>query len=746
MEEVRICEPGGQGLIMPLFGRAEQDLDPTGRTVIYGFSLAYSFVGVSVVADLFMNSIEAITGKVLRVKRPGSDRLVTKKLWNDTVANLTLMALGSSAPEIMLSVVETLKEGHMSGELGPSTILGSAAFNLLVIIAACIMAIPSPEVRCIDAISVFFVTAVFSILAYVWLLLIVDLISPGVVDIWEALVTLLLLPVLVVLSYACDKGWICNFANADDEGSSGKKLPQREVSASSGEAANAAGGELQIDGGTGGSGGAQLCIVPGASPGTKGSPQGELVCDENGVPIQNVAGVLTFGFDEKEVSCGLEKKSLSFSVFRRNGSAEKVGCKFSTRGLTAVPGFDFEPQEDEEISFADGEVEAKIELVILPRRPGQKPVQLQVVLEDAMGDAQFHPDMDGGEEQNILTLTVVNEAGGEESGCLACVDHVFGVNSMKAASAAWVDNIKAATNPKEECQEGSPLDRFCLVLMYPWSVFYSVLVPPPEFFGGWFCFVFSLVHIFGLTAIIVDLAELFGCVAGVKDAMTAITFVALGTSMPDFFASKTSALQDDNADASIVNVTGSNSVNVFLGIGLPWTIAAIYWAVNGPSEKWLLRYPEVAAAHHPNAVFVVDGSGLGFAVATFSAVAIIALGIIRWRRIVVGGELGGPAVSKVSTSFTLFALWCYYIGICGWRFENEGADLATQVGTASWVLAVVLAICVLFTAGFWLIHTHLLSSGGAASVVPGGDEEEGKQEEAGQNSSVSPTKMGWQRD
>ena len=29
-------------------------------------------------------------------------------VWNPTVANLTLMALGSSAPEILLSVIETV--------------------------------------------------------------------------------------------------------------------------------------------------------------------------------------------------------------------------------------------------------------------------------------------------------------------------------------------------------------------------------------------------------------------------------------------------------------------------------------------------------------------------------------------------------------------------------------------------------------------------------------------------------------
>ena len=53
---------------------------------------------------------------------------------------------------------------------------------------------------------------------------------------------------------------------------------------------------------------------------------------------------------------------------------------------------------------------------------------------------------------------------------------------------------------------------------------------------------------------------------GIKPAVTAITFVALGTSLPDTFASKAATLSDDTADAAIGNVTGSNSVNVFLGL------------------------------------------------------------------------------------------------------------------------------------------------------------------------------------
>ena len=60
----------------------------------------------------------------------------------------------------------------------------------------------------------------------------------------------------------------------------------------------------------------------------------------------------------------------------------------------------------------------------------------------------------------------------------------------------------------------------------------------------------------------------------------AITFVALGTSLPDLFASRAAARAEKFADNAVGNITGSNSVNVFLGLGLPWLIASIYHAAK----------------------------------------------------------------------------------------------------------------------------------------------------------------------
>ena len=37
------------------------------------------------------------------------------------------------------------------------------------------------------------------------------------------------------------------------------------------------------------------------------------------------------------------------------------------------------------------------------------------------------------------------------------------------------------------------------------------------------------------------------------------------------------AISDPEADGSIGNVVAANAIGVFLGLGFPWLIAAIYW-------------------------------------------------------------------------------------------------------------------------------------------------------------------------
>ena len=108
-----------------------------------------------------------------------------------------------------------------------------------------------------------------------------------------------------------------------------------------------------------------------------------------------------------------------------------------------------------------------------------------------------------------------------------------------------------------------------------WKVIFAT-VPPASMYGGYPCFVVSLTAI-GLVVILInDFATALGCVLNIPESITGVTLVALGTSLPDTLASMTAARESDSADSAIGNVTGSNSVNVFLGLGLPWCFAATY--------------------------------------------------------------------------------------------------------------------------------------------------------------------------
>lgn len=120
------------------------------------------------------------------------------------------MALGSSAPEILLSVISTLKAiEEVPPELGPSTIVGSASFNLLVISAVSIIAVGGGQdgeelgaIKKIADLWVFAVTTIFSLWAYIWMYICVE---DNYVSIAEGIITCVFFVLLVVISFIADK-------------------------------------------------------------------------------------------------------------------------------------------------------------------------------------------------------------------------------------------------------------------------------------------------------------------------------------------------------------------------------------------------------------------------------------------------------------------------------------------------------------------------------------------------------------
>lgn len=61
------------------------------------------------------------------------------------------------------------------------------------------------EVKYIRSLGVFVITAIFSTFAYIWFFLVLTVISPGRVELWEAGLTLGFMLVLVICAFAADK-------------------------------------------------------------------------------------------------------------------------------------------------------------------------------------------------------------------------------------------------------------------------------------------------------------------------------------------------------------------------------------------------------------------------------------------------------------------------------------------------------------------------------------------------------------
>jgi len=720
-DDPRICEPGGKGLFLPLGGPAEIALDSRFRVMLYGVGLVYCFLGVSIVADMFMAAIEKITSKQKKVKVPGGSRHVTVQVWNETVANLTLMALGSSAPEILLALNEVFKNEFFEGKLGPSTIVGSAAFNLFVIISVCINSIPNGEIRMIKETKVFGVTAVFSVLAYVWLLYIVQFNTFDVIEVWEGGLTFMYFFLLVGVSYMTDAGyfekeafmtgigWCMNPVKEQEEDQEWspklclfgwcnlicaifKKLCIAVLCYCRSRKKGEEDGEQEGEGGEG-----ENALVE------KGFDPDEAIMDQEGEPIDFEAGIMTFTDDVLDIEVCNEEQEYTVTVYRKNGTRGRVTVKYSMVGLTAVPGYDFEEDEGE-LLFRDGMTHVDITMNLLPKAQGEKNDAFQLIIEDESETLMFNPYRDGGEEKNILTVHLVNqnpEAKTWRTKIFAFFDRRLNMDEISLGNQMYKEQIKEAfwCNGSREAQDDAGIsDWLTHFVWFFWKVSLSAMVPPPVYLGGWVCFGFSLFGIGLLTIIVGDLAELFGCALGIEDAITAITIVAMGTSVPDLFASRAAATQDEYADASIVNVTGSNSVNVFLGIGLPWMSASIYWKIAGANEKWNVLYlPEFDKdVSNGSAVFVVRSGQLFFSVMVFTVAACICLTVIEVRRYVFGGELGGPSDPKAYSSFLLITLWFFYIALSIWKLSSKTDDVQTQIIAIVAGLHIIVVLVILF--------------------------------------------------
>jgi solute carrier family 8 (sodium/calcium exchanger) len=388
----------------------------------------------------------------------------------------------------------------------------------------------------------------------------------------------------------------------------------------------------------------------------------------------DIPGVIYFTEDDFFATTGDEK--VVVNVARRDGCSADVSCKFKIVEGTAKAGTHFEDIAGEEggtVEFKKGDIKMPIEIPLINSAAIRSTVNFSVVLEEPAGGATFAEETEGGEETCMTKVSVgpKSKTGQIEKSKTNVLEEI------SLGSSSWKDQFVGAlyvNGSYEDQKEAGVMDFVFHVFAFPFKLVFA-FTPPTSIGQGYPAFVVSLIFIGLCTAVVGDVAAIFGCVCSVPDEITAITFVALGTSLPDTFASMTAAVEEPYADASVGNVTGSNSVNVFLGLGLAWVMGAAFWESAGPTDKWQAKYksycvsgcgsgstPVTILDMYPDGGFVVPSGSLGFSVAVYTSLAATACAFLSFRRMKVGGELGGSGMFKKISAVIFFGFWLMYVG------------------------------------------------------------------------------------
>jgi len=394
----------------------------------------------------------------------------------------------------------------------------------------------------------------------------------------------------------------------------------------------------------------------------------------------DLPGTLRFMSDDLAIEESREDHEIAVRVMREKGSSGTIGFTYRTEPDTATSPHDYQHVENT-IQLEEGQHCYDIMVCVKAVGRYERTEQFRVLLSDPTGGALFDATTDGKEDCNICTVQIKANSSQKDR-----VDVIKGVLKLnwdknKLGTSNWKEQFTGALycngSPEDQADAGV-FDWILHVISVPWKVLFAC-IPPTDFGGGWACFCAALSGIGLLTGAIGDLAGLLGCSMGLKDSVTAITFVALGTSLPDTFASKAAAEQDPYADASIGNVTGSNSVNVFLGLGLPWAFGAIFWHANGPTLAWQAKYANCRACSgdanlfgsYPDGGFAVPAGSLGFSVTIFTSCGLACIACLIIRRKICGGELGGPSALKWGSAAFCVFLWFLYVSLVAWQVYSS---------------------------------------------------------------------------
>ncbi|KAF1316933.1 Ca2 :cation antiporter, partial [Globisporangium splendens] len=498
-----------------------QDWELNGGIVVYICALLYLFVALAIICDdYFVCALEKITESM--------------SLSQD-VAGATFMAAGSSAPELFVSLADNVfKKPEES--LGIGTIVGSAIFNILIIIA--LSALLAGQVLVLDwrpllRDSLWYSWAIIVLTYSVW---------DGHVDIYES--------AALFGSYACYIAYMSQnervvaacckrpdevvFSGDDDKAKDGNSESLEATVATDTQEAEEEAAAVQ----------AAAQIV--RSNGKEGHSQQQRPWTIDVERVQGHSSSSSASNRKLSESSSSRKlaRSRSSSAQDESGRGSDMRARFAEQSKNPIYQskyrmFQYHP------SLSRQHTQGSLEAGTAPDATMNKPTGPA-----AGGAATAHVEVI---LPNVEHMTV--EHGDEPLG--GYFDEVF------------------------DMPETLP-GKLWFAFTRPIVIIARLTIPDcryPQFSGtcGFTAtFLTAIVWIAFLSHYTVVWATKFGCIAGIPSALMGLTIIAAGTSIPDALSSILVA-RDGHGDMAVSNALGSNVFDILLGLGLPFFLSNLVY-------------------------------------------------------------------------------------------------------------------------------------------------------------------------
>eukprot|EP00567_Pseudictyota_dubia_P011329 CAMPEP_0197440510 /NCGR_PEP_ID=MMETSP1175-20131217/7003_1 /TAXON_ID=1003142 /ORGANISM="Triceratium dubium, Strain CCMP147" /LENGTH=617 /DNA_ID=CAMNT_0042970633 /DNA_START=401 /DNA_END=2251 /DNA_ORIENTATION=+ len=548
--------------------------NPPWFAVIYFIGVLYLFLAIAIICDeLFVPAIEEMSG----------ERHLNLSM---DVAGATLMAAGGSAPELFTSLFGTFVT---EDEVGIGTVVGSAVFNVLFVIAMC--ALCSTEVLELTWWPLFRDSLYYSI-GLVVLGVFVGVVSKGEIELWEAIVLFLMYIGYVVMMYFNQKIYklitgkeLANDASTEENGqtetgfqdedgesdaeSGGVESPPRETSVRSMVSAATSVSGNHLWPGTFHTGVLKLLRDPNSSVNSAGV----------GIVAQ-MAGDAGHVFHKVDIDGNgeIDKEELAqlFSKLEINATAEELDEIM--RELDADN--DGKISEKDFTSWyikSEKRIKARVRTVFdhfdADHSGTINRSKIKLLLETVEPSVT---DSDVDEAMKAMYKSGSKDEITFEEFSQWYLHSMIYNRQKKEVEEEQDDNdeedetIFDSLKPPEKC---GFLAWLKYIVLLPIVVVLAFTVPDVRKDGwGKFCyfsFFMSIVWIGVFSYFMVSWAEIIGNTIGIPPVIMGITLLAAGTSVPDLLSSVIVARMGEG-DMALSSSIGSNIFDILVGLPIPW--------------------------------------------------------------------------------------------------------------------------------------------------------------------------------